>query len=356
MALRRGGAAGAKAAASTFEPVTSLSDAEKESLARELLAEFGVTRILRKTDKGELIHSCCLPGNRHKNGDAAASASLNYRKLVYKCYGCGGKGGLLWLIAICREQDSDEAREWLAGATGTGGQVMDLSRLLELLEALEAKPESRAPIPSYDPSMLDDWDFIHPYMTEIRRVPEATLDHFRVGYAREYPMGRHAEPQERITIPLFWRGELVGWQARALFPGDEPKYKNSPEFPRERVLYNDHDGETVVLVESPLSVLRHFHHVPEFTATFGASVADSQLRVLQRHRKIVIWFDNDNAGWEATEHVADELTPYCQVWAVDSPWAADPGDMDDATVRKMIIEAVPFPVWERPRKLHPWKD
>jgi hypothetical protein len=329
-----------------------LPDSEKEHLARELLAEFGVTGIRHSAERGELIHSCCLPGGRHKNGDRNASASLNYRKLTYSCFGCGGHGGLLWFIAVCRGEDGDAAREWLNGATGSGGHVMELTKLLALLDALAAhqRPE-RAPIPRFDPATLDPWDFRHPYMTEVRGCHPDTLARFRVGYAHDYFGG-----PGRIIIPQFWKGDLVGWQARALYPGDSPKYKNSVEFPRHQTLYNPHQDDTAVIVESPLSVLRHHHHQSRLMATFGAQVTDEQRRLLHRHRRVLLWFDNDDAGWGATTAVADALLAHTQVWVIDSRWAADPADMTDDVVDRLIDDAVPYAIWSPPRALDEWKD
>jgi hypothetical protein len=330
-----------------------ISDTEKRELCLGLLAEFGVGSI-QETTGAELIHSCCLPNTGHKNGDKNASASLNWQKLTYNCLGCGSSGGILWFIATCRGLDGPAAREWLGAQTGLGGHVMDPAKLVELITAIfEAKPE-QTPIPSYDPSVLDpwlDWNMHHPYMTEIRGVPGKTLDHFKVGFADAYFDG-----SARIIIPLFWRERLVGWQARCL-PGyrGPDKYRNSPDFPRERALYNHSRGRELVLVESPLSVLRHFHHVPQMQASFGAKVTDAQLRLCQKYGSVTLWFDNDEAGWKATQRVEAALSPYLPVRIVDSPYSADPADMDDDTVEELIGSAVPASLWKQPGELVKWE-
>jgi len=334
-----------------FEP-TLLPDSEKKELCESLLREFGVTQ-WRATDRGELIHSCPLPNTRHRNGDRNPSASVNYRKLTFNCLGCGSKGGLLWWIATCRGEGSEEARAWLEGATGTGQTVMDLPRLLELLDALASPASPRAPIPRYDQSVLapwTEWPIHHPYLTDQppdgRGCPSSTLQFFSIGYSDQYFDGT-----ERIIIPLFWRDDLVGWQARRIAPWDEPKYKNSPDFPRDRLIYNSHDLPTAVVVESPLSVLRHHHHCPNLLATFGAEVAASQMQWLQRYQRTVLWYDNDPAGWEATERVGRALEPYNSVWVVQSPYDADPADLDDTTVEQLIEDAVPLSIWQQPQEL-----
>lgn len=348
---------------SAYFEFASLPDLEKRELCTGLLDEFGVGRY-RDADGGELIHSCCLPNSRHRNGDRNASASLNWQKLTYNCFGCGSSGGLLWFIGLCRGLDTDEARDWLGSRTGFGQSVMDLSVLLDMLTKIYERSSGKMPIPSFDATMIEpwtDWEAPHPYLTTSGRIPGtriygrgvplATVEHFRVGYADEYFDG-----SERIVIPLFWRGQLVGWQARRL-PGQQgkDKYRNSPDFPRDRTLYNyDPQQKELLLVESPMSVLRHFHHVPQMTATFGAKVTEQQIQLCDRFSRVLLWFDNDEAGWNATKKVGDALNRYAPVWVVDSPWAADPGDMDDATVEELLTRLVPFSVWEPPTSLDEW--
>ena len=338
-----------------FFETSALDDGSKEQLCRDLLAEFGVTHV-KATPKGELIHSCPLPFGGHRNGDRNPSASLNFRKLTFKCLGCGNSGGLLWFIASCRGETSEEAKTWLNDQTGMGQSVMDLTNLLKVLDRLYAGPvDERPPIPRYDPSVLAPWtwNIQHPYLTDPppdgRGIPSSTLDKFGVGYAEEYFDG-----SERIVIPLWWKGELVGWQARHIVAdGHSDKYRNSPDFPRDRVLYNYENGNrrSAIVVESPASVLRHHHHQPTMQATFGANVTDDQIRLLQRYSSVLLWFDNDEAGWKATSRVGEELARYNTVWAVDSPYAADPADLDDDTVDHLVARAIPFAIWKRPERL-----
>jgi DNA primase len=338
-----------------FFEYSTLTDTEKRDLCVGLLQEFGVGHINEQSN-GELIHSCCIPNTGHRNGDKNASASLNYKKLCFNCLGCGSSGGLLWFIAVCRGIEGTEAREWLGSQTGLGGKVMDLPRLLEVIDQIFHHQVEQAPIPRYDETVLHQWvrpGLHHPYLTtgfggiRGRGIPPKTLDRFRVGYAGEYHDGT-----ERIIIPHFWDGRLVGWQARGL-PGHQgnDKYRSTPDFPKHKTLYNHARRRRIVLVESPMSVLRHCHHVPDLQATFGAAVTDAQLRLCSRYAEVTLWFDNDKAGWKATHHVAEELSRHVGVRVVDSPWDADPADLDDDLVEELIAEAVPYSIWERPRQL-----
>jgi hypothetical protein len=322
-----------------------LPDSDKEELCRSLLSEFGVTSV-KVTGSGEMIHSCCLPFGGHSNGDANPSASLNYKKLTYNCLGCGSSGGFLWFIGVCRGASSKESRRWLKSFNDTEGDDESFGRLLAYFDALYADPEKPTPIPRFDTRVLDPWMFVHPYLTEMRHIPLDTITRFRVGWN---PV------EDRIVIPHFWRGDLVGWQTRQLIQGSGPKYRSTADFPKDQTVFNHEPGVPIVVVESPMSVLSKHHVEPRIVATFGASVTERQAKLLAYHPVVTVWMDNDKAGWEATEKLGERLLPYCDVNVVESSWAADPADVDDDTFVKLLRSAVPYAVWERPHELLPWE-
>lgn len=352
-----------------FEPLT-LPDDVKEDLCRSLLAEFGVTRILHNPTKGELTHQCVMPEHDDRN----PSAGLNYRTLTYKCFSCQASGGLLWLIRTVRGGGTTTAgaREWLIGSLGLDGEDTEaILRLIDSIVAADGTARVRAPIPSFSPRILDPWAFIHPWLTDPidwddpamggRGVPEQNVLDLRVGYAEQYPLDDKGTTSERIVVPHFWKGKLVGWQSRKIFEDGSPKWLSTPDFPKDETLYRPPEGDLAVVVESPMTVLRHAHHLP-LTATFGANVTDRQVRLLSGYDKVVLWMDPDKAGWRAMEGYTDEggehhpglidrLTPYTDVWAVDSDLANDGADLDDETAAEAVRDAVPAAVWERPERL-----
>ena len=330
-----------------------LPDVEKEQLCRTLLAEFGVTSV-NVTDKGEMIHSCPLPFGLHSNNDKNASASLNYKRLTFNCFTCGG-GGLLWFIGICRGTSSVEARRWLETETGAGPEEQPLQSLLDFFDAVYAASNNHTqPIPHMDPRILDPWMRTHPYLTEVRHIPEDTLERFSVGYAEiptTTPTGTVAS--HRVVIPHFWSDQLVGWQSRRLTDDGTPKYKSTPDFPKDTTLFNHHRGTRAIVVESPMSVLRHAHHLP-LVATFGAELTDRQIRHLTNYDEVILAFDNDKAGWRSTEKVGPILESYGPVRVLANDYAADVADFDDDTISEMVNSAVPYSLWTRPQTLNPW--
>lgn len=338
----------------TFE-AAFLPDAAKEQLCRSLLGEFGVRTV--KVRGAEMIHGCVLPFKEHRDQKANPTASLNYEKLTYNCLGCGHSGGLLWFIATMRGESTHKAREWLDDETGFGPDAQDLPSLLAFFDALYAERDRPPPLPKMDPRVLDPWKFIHPYMTEIRGVPEETLIAFSVGYGT-IPLGPVGEQvmSERIIIPHFWDGNLVGWQSRRLRDDGTPKYQSSPDFPKDTTVYGyDPQASGAIVVESPLSVLSKHHVGPRLEATFGAKVTEAQIRRLSVHKKVILWMDNDDAGWEATRTLGDGLEPYSDVWVVPSPWAADPGDLDADEYVRLLGEITPYALWTPPEEVVRWE-
>jgi hypothetical protein len=338
--------------AKVFEPVV-LPLSVKEQLCTELLAEFGATSIRHRPGRQELIHGCLVAPEEHSNQERDPSASLNYETLTYKCLGCQRGGGLLWLISELRDCTWEEAREWLGRETGTGGVVMPLQQLLAYYDALYADAVRRPPpMPSYAPSVLDPWlGFVHPWLTTGapdlgiptgRGIPEQNVIDLKIGWDPD---------DDTIVIPHFWKSSLVGWQKRRL-SGSGPKYMSTEDMPKDHTLY-DHDpkSDTAVICESPMSVARHRHAIP-FRATFGGDVTDRQIKIISGYyKRLVLWMDNDSAGWRSTESMIERLAPYCPVWVVDSPFAGDPADLDTERAEWLVGDAVAASAWRRPGML-----
>jgi len=334
-------------------PLQNLPDSEKKAMAIDLLAEFG-SRVSRE-DGDELVHSCVLPFGFHANGDRNPSASLNWRKLVYHCHVCGG-GSLFWLISNCRGDTSySNARQW-ADSKVSFSDADAAANFASYIDSL-INPEPDAPlppIPHFNPNVLIPWMKAHWYMTEPRPtgrgIPLENCIKMKVGW----------DGDNRIIFPLFWKGQLVGWQTRRIFDDGSPKNKVSADFPRKQTLYNaDAEADKLIVVESQISVVAQTHLEPEFgfIATFGSEVTSQQIRLLAQYERLILWFDNDNAGWKATRNVAESLIQYMPVYVVDSPWNADPGDgLDDDTVRELVNGAVPYSSWSPPDEVIQWEN
>jgi len=328
---------------------------EKRMLARQLLAEFGVTSV---TERGnEMIVSCPLPFGGHSNGDRNPSAAFNFEKLTFNCLGCQNSGGLLWFIGACRGEESEQTRQWLTTQMGHDDSEEGVQKLLDWIDAVYSPEIGLAAqvMPKMSLRTLDPWLKLHPWVTEVRRVPAETAMAFRVGYGEfRTRVGDDWVSSHRVVLPHIWRGDLVGWQTRRLIDDGTPKYLSSPDFPKDLTIFNHHPRQSVVVVESMLSVLTKYHLDPHIEATFGAKVTDRQIELLSDHRDVTLWLDNDQAGWIATQHLGDALERYLPVWVVPSPYAADVGDLDDSTYRELLDQRIPYALWRPPDALTPW--
>lgn len=341
-----------------------LPDAIKESLCYDLLTEFGVDRISANPRTGELVHGCLVSGY-HQDQARNPTASLNYRKLTYNCLGCQAHGGLLWFIATMRKCSTSDAYKWMEDTSGIAPTSVDLDMLLAIIsESYNPTRMTTDIIPTYSERTLDPWlVHRHPMLLDGDaefgipgwHIREENLNLMKVGWDPE---------EDRIVIPHFWKDKLVGWQGRRIWKFQGPKYKSTPDFPKDQTLYNfdprkryDH----VVVMESPRSVLSKVHLQVEmskptvFAGTFGAEITKQQIQLLARAERVIWFLDPDEAGWKAmvgTEDnpgVVTRLMPYTQNFTVKNPWDADPADLSDDDFLSLVSDPVPSVVWKCPR-------
>ena len=99
------------------------------------------------------------------------------------------------------------------------------------------------------------------------------------GYAAELVTGR-------LIIPIWWEQQLLGWQARAIEKGANPKYYTMPGLPKQKILYNGDRARQFpfgVIVEG---VFDAFAIGPCAVATLGHKLSWSQRELLSK------WFGN----------------------------------------------------------------
>jgi hypothetical protein len=338
---------------------------QKRDFILELMGEFGISRTrIRGT---EIQHNCTVGLGGHSDNNSY-SASINYESLKFNCYVCGMAGSVIWWIAVNRGIDVDEVTPWVKQKLGLGSSL-PLHDILHLLDFIGNPEQEHRIMPQYPERILKrwtDWNIQHPLLTDPPEwvkvdgklknkggggIPEANLNQLKWGYSDYDP---DFDYHDRIIIPMWWDGRLVGWQARATDPDSDPqyeiKYKNSPDFPRDSILYGAIDEPEIVLCESPKSVARHIHHAP-MVCTLGAKVTGRQLRLLEKYRKITIVNENDKAGWSMIRKVGYSLARKVNVNVAENPYLSvyDAMDMSDGILEGLVADAVPASIWEAKR-------
>jgi len=156
------------------------------------------------------------------------------------------------------------------------------------------------------------------------------------------------------------RGRPIGFGARALDDGDEPKYLNSPETPlfnKSRALYaldlastSVRRGRTALVVEGYMDVIACHEFGFDFTvASMGTAFTSEQARLLRRLTDTVVTaFDADTAGAQATVRGLEVLRAAgFKVKVAETPGGKDPdeclrGGGGPAAFRDALERAVPL--------------
>lgn len=298
----------------------------------DILRKYNAKNIHYEGNK--IIHSCLLDqvNPHHSHGDENASAVMFADTLSYNCWSYGG-GSILWFIQEMEGVNSDEALNILAELMQDRWDN-DSYSIVEYVKSV-FKERSDQQIPVYSKVILRPWLKIHPYLTEERGISETAIQRLRLGYD---------EDDDKIVIPHFWKGDLVGWQKRRLpttpdEPGN-PKYKSSTDFPRRTTLYNydrvvKRGHRDVVVVESPMSVAKaetffdlgatHFGNV---VGSFGAAITNQQLEYLKNFDSVTVYFDADAAGYKGALKAYNQLKNSVKVFLIPPLTSEDLSDLD----------------------------
>jgi DNA primase len=302
---------------------------------------------IKQATGDEVNFSCPFPG--HSSGDMGKpSAYMNDGSkdesltTVWKCHGCGRAGNAISFLAemenIGPSQAASELRERYApdyrAPRGGIGQEFE-ERVRKHRERKQEREEVVIPNDKYDKMFGVDWadawcewnetkDPVLGYLFARGFEPETLMD-WRIGYD---------ERTQRFTIPVCNQdGEIVGVKARAHKKGVKPKYlilgdkDGKPKrygwkhYEKSRVLFGMHmcsDASRIVLVEGELDVIALWQVGIPAVATGGAALSATQSLMLrdQAEDGVVVFYDSDNAGWEATVEVIAQLQPFVRVKVV----------------------------------------
>ena len=251
-----------------------------------LLDELGIEHV---GANGSEIQGFC-PGHIDRTGHADKNPSwyINAETGAHICFSCEFKGGVNFLVAYKKgfytetgSYDFDQVEEYLK----TGG---DLSEAFE--RAVSKKAET---------------------FEELVYVSEASLSAFTTP-PLEALKSRGLTPQAADEYELLWdtrrnlwvipirdldTGNLLGWQEK----GYQDRYfRNQPNgIKKSRALfgYQTYTGGDMIVVESPLDVIRLASiGLTGGVATYGSMVSEHQLKFIKRADRIIFAMDADEAG------------------------------------------------------------
>lgn len=307
----------------------------------EILEELGISVSHRH---GDWLMCHCPNIYAHKNGDQNPSFGFNTEEGYWNCFVCGS-GTLLGLVQETLEFTEQDAVNWLREHS-TFEPAKD-EDIVEKITKILHPPQELVILPEFPDSAVFKYRFIHPYLLE-RGITEEVIKEMNVGFDEDH-LG--------IIIPHWWKGKLRGWQVRHLLENEgkyycptcgqgnspttakEPKlvakYNNTLGFPKKYTIYNYDSQEFsssgyVIVVESPMSVLKLKSLGQQYVVSTFGSFSDEQGDALAKFGLVYYWPDNDQAGLTNTQKIIKSLANRTELRIIPPVVGekGDPGDLN----------------------------
>ncbi len=336
----------------------------------DVLDELGL-RVVEVRKGGEQLDFHC-PLDSHPGSDVTPSFGINSEELIWNCFTCGEGGTLPSLVIKLRDIKGaknrawQESLEWLLPFTDHIESEERDTQMLKLIDEVlgnEDPPErsKRSLLPGFTAGALDKLELCPlELLSKWGIKSEQTIATFGLRYSEEWTHIGHKHTGPAIVIPHYFGGKLVGHQSRwlGIIPSKMPKYTNSSGFPKSDTIFNWDRAVLVdlVLVESPMTVIRLHELGISAVATFGAAVSDEQLRLLRNLNSVVLSYDNDppfqnakgdwvlGAGYKALSRVAEALDRDIHVEVVPSidKEKGDLADLNDDEILSQLGLCAPY--------------
>ncbi|MDG2031148.1 MAG: DNA primase [Phycisphaerales bacterium] len=293
----------------------------------------------------------------HEDSRPSFSVITHKESPFYNCFACGKAGSAIDFMMEFHKMSFPEALKALAERagielSGTIEESEEGTRRKDLLEASDAAARW------YRRHLLDEKTGELARETLLRRgINEAMSEQFMLGVAPDewdglatkvLDLKNHARMGDRPSIPfeafvktallrprnggdghydtfrnrlIFPIGDELGrpiaFGGRAIKPGDEPKYLNSPEnplFDKSRTLYAFHlakkaiidEGHAIVVEGYTDAIACHQAGITNVVATLGTALTRQHARRLERIcTRVTLVFDGDTAGQRAADRAVE---------------------------------------------------
>jgi len=249
------------------------------------------------------------------NGDGGAS---------YHCFNCGFKTS--WQPGRNLTFKYKKLLRWLHVPDGDINklalQVLRENEGVEVKEHLTAVPTFAAGKMLKDAVPVADNTKVNKHFVAVIEYMQS-----RELYLEDYPFHwtNDLAYRDRLIIPFYHEGVLVGYTARSVNSDKRPKYL--AEEPSDYVFNldaQDHNKEVVLVFEGPIDAI-----YMGGAALLGSEISDGQGLLLNRlNKEVIVVPDRDTAGKKLVE---DALS---RGWSLSMPeWEDDIEDVGDAVLR-----------------------
>lgn len=309
-----------------------------------VLDRLGVSYKRSDLRGGELVILCPFHPDKRKG-----SFSINIHTGYFNCYSChtGGKG-ITTFVSKYLNISYKEAKKWL-GLTLTSPQMYAYELRKKKYKEVE-KEITKSTRQLFYPKDLDEIKVEDYLFFKERNVRQIFVDEFKwlqckSGFYAGY-----------IIIPVYFEGKLFSFEARKFKQYEElcryfrqkpcgsiehlkelqERFDQKDINPKEtdntmerylanpKVLYakGSRLKETIynwdkisTCFDEPLHLVESISSLPNIwmnvivhcSATFGSKVTERQIELLNKFKEIILYIDNDEAGWLMAEHLLSSL-------------------------------------------------
>lgn len=298
--------------------------------------------------------------------DTNPSMSVSEDKKIFKCFSCGETGNAITFVQKIENISFMQALQKVAKTVGIDinvsknpqeqvnrkyYQIMHKATEFYKFVLHNAKDGQNALKYLYERKLnndiinrfniglsLNENNLLYQALTKEGFLP---VDLIELGLIKSNKDSYYDVFRNRIMFPIEdLNGNVVGFSGRIYQDGDQQhKYVNSPEsviFKKSQILYNYHRAATeirkkdlVFLFEGFMDVIAAYRaNVTNAIASMGTALTIDQAKAIQKLTKnVVICYDGDEAGIEATKRAIDILASInLSVKVCTLPEGLDPDD------------------------------
>lgn len=254
--------------------------------------------------RGSEVKALC-PGHLDRTGklDRNPSWSINADTGAHNCFSCGFRGGLQYLVSYVNGIPMEDAEAWVQTTTS------DLAKRLERAIA----PKKVIEKPEVDITEANLAAYITPPKELLLNRGLTTDSALKYGVLYDYRKDLWIIPIRDVF------GKLLGWQEKGVNGRFFRNYPTGVQKSKSLFGYSQYEGGTMVVVESPLDVLRLWSvGISGGVATYGASVSADQLAIIKGAERVIVAMDNDEAGRSTTSDLVNKARNlWMEFWVFD---------------------------------------
>jgi len=272
---------------------------------------------------------CCIHNGNTADTRGRGGLISEGDTVSYHCFNCGYKAS--WQPGRPVSHKLRKLLQWLNCSDDTITKLtFDVMRINEGVEVQERKVNlptfNTVPLPD-DAVRLADYQWAEP-----GTIPEHMVNVFQYMLERDLridDIDYHWSPslgyRDRLIIPFYYEGRIVGWTGRSILADKKPKYLTEVQpgyvFNLDEQRYNK---AFAIVCEGQIDAL----HI-EGCALGGSEISEQQELLLKTLNKdIIVVPDRDKAGSKLVERAIDIG------WSVSMPnWDSNVNDIGDAVAK-----------------------